>query len=116
MQKKKGSTVAISLRDENAKRGEIRKVINLVSELKRSSRINVAPSMFGLPSNPVYEKHYSEEDITKGNKAIIEFTKISDSDLAMVEEYINTNGGTVVDKRTKEDDQLMVLIDTSNMS
>jgi hypothetical protein len=116
MSKKKGQAIAINLRDENAKRGEIRKVINLVSELKRSPRLNVEVAGLGLPNSPVYDKYYGDEDISKGNKAVVEFNNLNDKDFVMVEEYINTNGGTVVDKRASENKNLMVLIDTSNMS
>lgn len=115
MSNKKRSAIAINLKDENAKRGEIRKIINLVSELKRSDKIKVEVAGLGLPNNPVYEKYYGEEDVAKGNKAVVEFNSISDADFIMVEEYIKTNGGAVVDKRANENQKLMVLIDTTDM-
>jgi len=111
----KKAPISISLKDENSKRGEIRKVILLVSELKRSERINNVPTMFGLPNSPVYEKYYADENIPQGNRAVLEFNDINNADYLMVEEYIKNSGGSIINKRIKEDKIELVLIDTSNM-
>jgi hypothetical protein len=116
---KKKPALSINLRDDNAKRGEIRKVINLMSELKRSSNVVTKPLMCGLPTNPVYQKFY--DDPSHGaNKAVIEFELLKPEELRIVSEYIETNGGQVVDTKEithseKTATTLAVLIDTSNI-
>jgi hypothetical protein len=117
---KKKSNIAINLRDENSRRGEIRKVVNFVSELKRSKYINAVPTMFGLPSNPVYENYYKDdEDIAKGNKAILEYKTIDDENYKLLAEYLGTNGGSIVERRdisaSDTEPKILVMIDTTNM-
>lgn len=107
--------IKMNVKEDEIKRGEIRKIINFVSELKRSDIIKLKNIMFGLPTNPVYEKFYNLGNVDITNKAVLQFCTISDDKYFILNEYISTAGGNVVDKKI-EGANTILLVDVSNMS